>query len=429
MSINRISKEPQKGRSLIETLSMLAIMGVLSAVGVWGYKMAVQRHKSNELLSAANAIAHTVAMQYMVKESASISDMKNYGGFNFEGTIKTWGQQFGLRVKNVDEATCQYVFRSLGDRSILRWIGAPVDGGNDLIMNITQCTADNDLVLYYNKDLTTTAQDFYKTDFADKQSCENAGQSWCGKSDGTGLCYNNQCLSCQWLKYDESQGKYVITTNSNEVEKINITASGKNNISCTYHGTTTGTCYEGTCISNEIEEGKTCTSNTDCGGVGSGYYCKYNDYCRSATFCWNTPELSGGADGHCTKVGSKQFATTDWGVIYRSTTGLNFWSAKNWCSAQGMTLFDFTKLNCSNATAQFANKTDYVCCASGDSCSSTDISSEMTSLQGVWSNNSHWTNTQAPEGSTRYPYAVNLSSGQYQVTCYDQTRYALCQQQ
>ncbi len=44
----------QSGRSMVEMLGVLAIIGVLSIGGIAGYTMAMNRYKANELLNAAS---------------------------------------------------------------------------------------------------------------------------------------------------------------------------------------------------------------------------------------------------------------------------------------------------------------------------------------------------------------------------------------
>ena len=46
----------ESGRSMVEMLGVLAIIGVLSIGGIAGYTMAMNRYKANELLSAASML-------------------------------------------------------------------------------------------------------------------------------------------------------------------------------------------------------------------------------------------------------------------------------------------------------------------------------------------------------------------------------------
>ncbi len=50
-------KASQSGRSMIEMLGVLAIVGILSASGIAGYSMAMQKHKGNQLIERVQLIA------------------------------------------------------------------------------------------------------------------------------------------------------------------------------------------------------------------------------------------------------------------------------------------------------------------------------------------------------------------------------------
>ena len=56
-------KKLQYGRSLTEMLAMLAIMSMVSVVGLWMYNAAVDRNKTNTLLHESQKRAIIVAAQ------------------------------------------------------------------------------------------------------------------------------------------------------------------------------------------------------------------------------------------------------------------------------------------------------------------------------------------------------------------------------
>ena len=60
---NKNYKRSQKGRSMVEMLGVLAIIGVLSVGGVYGYGVAMKKHKANELLHQASMLATTISAQ------------------------------------------------------------------------------------------------------------------------------------------------------------------------------------------------------------------------------------------------------------------------------------------------------------------------------------------------------------------------------
>jgi len=73
----------QSGRSMIEMLGVLAIVGVLSAGGIAGYSMAMQSHKTSELMSKVNLIAQQTRSMYddaVYKEDTTDATLGNIGG-------------------------------------------------------------------------------------------------------------------------------------------------------------------------------------------------------------------------------------------------------------------------------------------------------------------------------------------------------------
>ncbi|MBQ3695835.1 MAG: hypothetical protein II938_02560 [Alphaproteobacteria bacterium] len=54
----------ESGRSMVEMLGVLAIIGVLSVGGIAGYTMAMKNYKANEIINAASMLAiHTQTKQ------------------------------------------------------------------------------------------------------------------------------------------------------------------------------------------------------------------------------------------------------------------------------------------------------------------------------------------------------------------------------
>ena len=51
-----MKKVNESGRSMVEMLGVLAIIGVLSIGGIAGYTMAMNRYRANEGLAAANLL-------------------------------------------------------------------------------------------------------------------------------------------------------------------------------------------------------------------------------------------------------------------------------------------------------------------------------------------------------------------------------------
>ena len=76
---NKNDKRSQKGRSMVEMLGVLAIVGVLSVGGVYGYGVAMKKHKANELLHQASMLAATISAQAMTNNGTlpqTITDLE-----------------------------------------------------------------------------------------------------------------------------------------------------------------------------------------------------------------------------------------------------------------------------------------------------------------------------------------------------------------
>lgn len=58
-----MSKTNESGRSMVEMLGTLAIIGVLSVVGIAGYTTAMNKHRTNKLLQQASLRAVVVSTQ------------------------------------------------------------------------------------------------------------------------------------------------------------------------------------------------------------------------------------------------------------------------------------------------------------------------------------------------------------------------------
>ena len=62
----------QSGRSMVEMLGVLAIIGVLSIGGIAGYTMAMSRYKANEVLNAAQMLS--VVAQTGVNKTGAVTE-------------------------------------------------------------------------------------------------------------------------------------------------------------------------------------------------------------------------------------------------------------------------------------------------------------------------------------------------------------------
>ena len=75
-----MKKTNESGRSMVEMLGVLAIIGVLSIGGIAGYTLAMNRYRANEILNAASDVAITaMSANGGVGGNATLADL---GGVN-----------------------------------------------------------------------------------------------------------------------------------------------------------------------------------------------------------------------------------------------------------------------------------------------------------------------------------------------------------
>jgi len=77
-------KKIESGRSMVEMLGVLAIIGVLSIGGIAGYTLAMNRYRANELLDAASKVA--IIATSARGGQGNYADLSDLGGYGVAGT-------------------------------------------------------------------------------------------------------------------------------------------------------------------------------------------------------------------------------------------------------------------------------------------------------------------------------------------------------
>ena len=102
----------QFGRSMIEMLGVLAIIGVLSIGGLLGYRRAVNNHQANQILDDANRLAFVILESNQAfqtddfMEEELIDSVPYTGTYNLDAFMAAGGQ-FGIVVTKVPKGVCE----------------------------------------------------------------------------------------------------------------------------------------------------------------------------------------------------------------------------------------------------------------------------------------------------------------------------------
>ena len=103
--LNRSTKHIQSGRSMIEMLGVLAIVGVLSAGGIAGYSMAMQSYKGTQLTEKIGLIATRVRTVYKGDYTGiSNANMINSGKLSSNDLQNPFGGDLTVRVASTSTA-------------------------------------------------------------------------------------------------------------------------------------------------------------------------------------------------------------------------------------------------------------------------------------------------------------------------------------
>ena len=152
----------QKGRSMIEMLGVLAIIGVLSIGGLLGYRRAVNNHQANTILDDANRLAFVVMENDRPNEPNTVItddfDFVPTGIYHMDAFLGTAAGQFGIVVTDVPKGVCEALLPKASAEYTVRVLPAKTaDNVQQLSaygmlydeQNTDICNDTNDVALYF----------------------------------------------------------------------------------------------------------------------------------------------------------------------------------------------------------------------------------------------------------------------------------------
>ena len=296
----------ESGRSMVEMLGVLAIIGVLTVVGITGFRQAITKHRANELLNESNKRAAVVAGQLSMMGAAQGSlnefTQNEFAGGTFKtNPITPINGTFKIGIDNVPDDVCTQMQGMIG--------GA--------VIAITPCTTgdDNSILLTYNNDLSAEESDNENGGGYARAPLPEDGPT----ADDGSTCFGERKGECQVC----NQGVYI------DSDAICVAQGG-------------GACVDGTC---KTPQG--CLSNGDCRTIDPTNCGNGDCWCYFA----NRTTVCGGPTtaGICEpKTYLNRGTTTIDGTTY-VTAGdaqLDWWSAKNFCLAHNARMMSIEELGC-----------------------------------------------------------------------------------
>ena len=209
----------QKGRSIVEMLGVLAVMGVLSVTGIWAYAKAIDSHKANRILNDLNARIHDCSAQMVMmnKDECQLSSFPDKMDNTYSTSVqKIDNDFFKVIISDVPQKICQQILNK----------GIPSASH----INLTSCNETNRFELIFHKNLDSSIFRKKCTTDADCDVCGSCdsdgyclGECSLPIPDSEGNCGENECIvydeesktcrdACERVEYLESSGTQYIDT-------------------------------------------------------------------------------------------------------------------------------------------------------------------------------------------------------------------------
>ena len=285
----------ESGRSMVEMLGVLALMGILSVGGVMGYRWAMDKYEANEILNEVRKRAVVSSQQRLQGVTIDLKEFYPTAQFDtirgiYLVTVADNCQGdpsfFMISVSSVATSICDHLLAQAEQMPLV----AGVLLNQERIRENTVCPENKNSEISFAFGNTLDDTQDLPPEKVCVPECVNE----------LPICRNGSCISCL-----------------SDNDCLNNPSFGKGFI-----------CSSTMCVQPEPDSCSQCTSNQYC------YYNSYTDHCSKL----------GGSEGVCRDKPPKSALTKIIGrrngrTYYISPEGnLNWWSAKSFCDSYGMHL-------------------------------------------------------------------------------------------
>ena len=311
----------ESGRSMVEMLGTLAIIGVLSIGGIAGYSYAMDKYKANQTINDVMLIGIDMITQLSQQRMQAPILSSDYSTKTTAGYDLTVVQnpndktQYGIQLLGVPSNIC----KTVGDG--LKQTVAVYVGNEDYTTDTETdpCDeSDSNIMEFYFDTTNLIAECKTDTDCETDQFCLNGLCNFKDEIVMTGGITDKSCASnpdCQ-------------PCGSACINQKCIYNSAEDGQSCTIDGQE-GQCAKGECVV------KGCDDSTPCKGR--------NEYCASPNTSL-TVRFQETEKGSCITAEFLPPITVDGKEYYISKTNLSWWDAESACKAIGKTMVHLSDL-------------------------------------------------------------------------------------
>ena len=143
-------KEFETGRSMVEMLGVLAIIGVLSIGGIAGYRFALKKRMANHLLNLINQMAHDISYFFLAhpdeeKNIQAYEELYDFMPAQIQARcgIQTWNkvcaeyyQYFMLILTYSDVEVIKMITQALAQHPLVESITQANNDGTSIIIKV-----------------------------------------------------------------------------------------------------------------------------------------------------------------------------------------------------------------------------------------------------------------------------------------------------
>lgn len=269
----------QSGRSMVEMLGTLAIIGVLSVGGIMGYSYGMDKWRANETINDISLRAVDLTNQL------SNGRVPNFDEWQNEQTLYPMDVvhnnsvgQYAIVVENVPSRVCKMIGDSLKKQ-------VDIYVGSDILTDETDETNDP-----------------------------------CDESERNTMEFYFDTISCDPACNEGEYCEFGFCFKESGIPEVKDSTCGQQGQSCTTEDGENGFCESGDCVPLG-----SCTSNDDCGP---------KEYCAVINYTDGSTRFPEGVKGTCSKVNFLRHEI-DGMIYYVSATDLNWWNAEWACEKIG----------------------------------------------------------------------------------------------
>ncbi len=334
----------ETGRSMVEMLGVLAIIGLLSIGGIAGYKNAMNKHAANEILNEVSKRAVVGAGQLLLNKGVNLAEFENTVkktypiGVAGTGDWTAMQNEFAIAVQNVPEEICEKVLENALPTATDTYINGT--------SSKTCASGTNKITFSFANDLTkVNSANRLKACTGTKDDDSTCSNGLWQCSDGQLQCGNSCCKNGQFCSDPYGNGSCVDINKTCTADNA-TTVCGSASYSCCDipSGETEGVCVPKTytasspstkvCVSDAIS----CSSYKGCPGNTDG---------TNTEFCYISGASGVPKGGSCLPLSTYTVGKTvefNGKTFIQSSKQVSWWAANDWCLAQGKHLASLSEL-------------------------------------------------------------------------------------